>query len=102
MAKLINTATANQSQPAPQAMTTGFFGNNVYVNASATGSGTWSATYNVAPVSAGGVVGSVRQFTVTNTTPMIDIDVQTGASQFIGWWTGFSGTITLAIGSVDG
>lgn len=50
----------------------------------------------------GGVIGSIRQFTVSNVTPMVDMDVQTGASLFIGWWTGLTGAITYLRGSVDG
>ena len=98
---VVGTAVA-QAQPQPNQLTGSFGKGTIYVQASATGSGTWSAVFNLAPVSSGGVVGSIKQFTVSNSAPMIDQDIQTGASAFIGWWTNFVGPVTYAIGSVDG
>lgn len=98
---VVGTAVA-QAQPQPNQLVGPFLKGTIYVQASATGSGTWSAIFNVAPVSPGGVVGSVKQFAVSNSAPMIDQDIQTGASAFIGWWTNFVGSVTYAVGSVDG
>ena len=98
---VVGTAVA-QAQPQPNQLTGPFLKGTVYIQAYAEGSGTWSATFNVAPVSPGGVVGSIKQYTVTNSAPMVDADVQTGASAFIGWWTGFVGSVAYAKGSVDG
>lgn len=102
MGTLVVDATAAQAQPEPNRAVGPFLKGTVYIQAVGQGSGTWSAVFNVAPVSPGGVVGSVRQYTVTNSVPMVDADVQTGASLFIGWWTGFVGTVTYVKGSVDG
>ena len=98
---VVGTAVA-QSQPQPNQLTGPFLKGTVYIQAYAEGSGTWSATFNVAPVSPGGVVGSVKQYTVTNSAPMVDADVQTGASAFIGWWSDVSGIVTLLRGSING
>lgn len=102
MGSMVVGTNSAQVQPQPNQLTGSFGNGTVYIQASATGTGTWSAVFNVAPVSPGGVVGSVKKFTVSNITPMIDQDVQTGASAFIGWWTNFVGSVTYAIGSVDG
>ena len=102
MGSLVVGTNSAQVQPQPNQLTGSFGKGTIYVQASATGTGTWSAIFNLAPVSPGGVVGSIKQFSVSNSAPMIDQDIQTGASAFIGWWTNFVGSVTYAIGSVDG
>lgn len=104
MGNLVVTSPGGAAQAQPDAWTplVAFTRGLVYINASGTGTGTWSATFNLAPVSGGNVIGSVRKFVVTNTVPMVDLDLVTGAQQFIGWWTNPSGTIANLIGSVDG
>lgn len=102
MGYLVVGASAEQNQPPASQATTRFVKGIVYIQAEGSGTGTWSATFNVAPVSPGGVVGSVKRFTVSSDAPVVDQDLQTGASAFIGWWTGFTGSVAYAIGSVDG
>lgn len=102
MGSMVIGANSAQPQPQPNAASGPFLKGTVYVQAAGEGSGTWGATFNVAPVSPAGVVGSVKQYAVSNVTPMVDADVQTGASMFIGWWTNTTGTITYLRGSVDG
>lgn len=50
---VVGTAVA-QAQPQPNQLVGPFLKGAIYVQASATGSGTWSAVFNVAPVSPGG------------------------------------------------
>lgn len=103
MGNLVVSASASELRPATNDQThvAGGFGKGaVYLQASGVGSGTWSATFNVAPVSAAGVVGTVRQLVVSNATPMADLDVLTGVSTFMAWWTAISGTV-VATGTVS-
>lgn len=100
MGQMVVLATANQSKPTSRS--TGFDKGTIYVQASGSGTGTWAGTFNLAPVSSAGVVGSVKAFAVSDSTPMVDQDIQTGASMFIGWWTGVSGAVDYLRGSVDG
>ncbi len=94
--------TTTQTQPLASAAVGGFGQPATYIQAWGSGSGTWSAVFNIAPVSPGGIIGSVRKLTVTNTAPMVDMDVTTGASSFVAWWDTLAGTVTNLIGSVDG
>ena len=97
----IDTATATQAQPTAADATGAFQKGAVYIQATGSGSGTWSAKYNFAPVGTAGVIGSVRSLTISNAAPMADMDLLTGVPAFIGWWSNVSGTVTLR-GSIDG
>ena len=101
MGQMVVTATASQSKPSANSRSTGFEKGTIYVQVSGAGTGTWSGTFNLAPVSSAGAVGNAKTYTVTDAAPMVDADIQTGAPAFIGWFTSVSGTVTLS-GSVDG
>ena len=93
-------ASATQSQPASNHKVHVDHKGIVYVNAQATGTGTWTATFNVAAVTENGDVGNPRVFAISNSSPNLDQELQTGAHSFIGWWT-ITGTVN-AVGTVAG
>ena len=76
------------------------------IKATATGTGTWSAIFNVRPVctDARGTVGDKLQISVSNASadgrvtnaPFFTPDVS-----FIGWWSDVVGTVTSMIGEVE-
>lgn len=101
MGQMVIQATASQTKPSASSRSTGFEKGVVYVQVSGAGTGTWAGTFNLAPVSSAGVVGNAKTYAVSNSAPMVDADIQTGAPAFIGWFTSVSGTVTLS-GSVDG
>ena len=101
MGSRVDIANATQPQPLARDASGAYLKGAVYICAGGVGTGTWGGTYNVAPVSAAGVIGTPRQFAVSNGTPMLDLDLLTGASAYIGWWTNVFGVVTL-YGSIEG
>lgn len=73
MPRIVQTATSDQTKPLASEAVSGF-GGTIYIQASGTGTGTWSGVLNVAPVSS--VVGMARQFSVSNTAPVVDKDIR--------------------------
>ena len=74
----------------------------ITARAYATGTGTWSARFNYAPVDGGGIVGTVAYLDVINTTQMAEATWQTGSNAFIGWWSNIVGTVVTGTGTVEG
>ena len=97
---LLIKASATQSQPTNAFKVHVDHKGIVYVNAQATGTGTWTATFNVAAVTENGDIGNPRTFSISNSSPKLDQELQTGVHSFIGWWT-ITGTAN-AVGTVAG
>ena len=90
------------TQPQPNQLVGGFNKGIISARAAATGSGTWSARFNYAPVDGGGNVGSVAYLDVSNATPMAEETWETGSHAFIGWWSAITGAVNTGVGTVEG
>ena len=92
-------------QPAPNALTGGFTKGGINGRASATGIGTWSATFCFAPVDGAGIIGAVATITVDNNTPMVETGpIRSYGHAYIGWWplNLRTGTVQTGVGTVEG
>lgn len=104
MGSLVVRANASEATPATNDSThvAGNFGKGVIsIQAAGVGTGTWGGTLNVAPVSLGGVLGTIKTYAITNAAPLAEDTLETGMSTFAAWWTNVTGTVAL-VGSVDG
>ena len=91
-----------QAQPANDNRQGNFVTGVITARAAATGTGTWSARFNYAPVDGGNNVGTVAYLDVSNTAPMAEETWETGSHAFIGWWSNISGTVVTGVGTVEG
>lgn len=91
------------AQPLPGAAAPGFGKGIVTARASASGTGTWSARFNYAPVGGWGDVGAVAYLDVSNATPMAEFTAMTGSHAFIGWWSNIAGSVSpSSVGTLEG
>lgn len=104
MGNLVVRATASQPVPAlnDPNFVAGSFGKGIIaIQASGTGAGSWSGTFNVAYVSPAGVMGAILSYTITNSNPLAEDVKHSGGSSYVAWWTNVTGTPAL-VGAVDG
>lgn len=104
MGNLVVRATASQPVPAlndPNFVAGSFGKGAIVIQASGTGAGSWSGTFNVAYVSPAGVMGAILSYTVTNSAPLAGESKRSGGSSYVGWWTNVNGSPAL-VGTVDG
>ena len=104
MGNLVVRATASQPVPAlnDPGFVAGSFGKGaIVIQASGTGAGSWSGTFNVAYVSPAGVMGTILSYTITNSNPCAEDVKRSGGSSYVAWWTNVTGSPAL-VGTVDG
>ena len=98
---LVVKASATQSQPGIASKVHVDHKGIVYLNAQGTGTGTWSATLNIAPVTEAGTIGVARTASISSSSPTFEQEYYTGVHDFIAWWSVISGTVNV-IGTVAG